>query len=396
MDPKQFRHSPAGRVVRAPTGYYAFVPNPLPPQLTWTPALVKSLSDADRALGQLAGLGRSVLNPRLLIFPFSRREAVLSSRIEGTRATLSDLYAYEAVQVAMFESSPDVSEVHNYVRAMEHGLERLHTLPLSLRLIREIHLQLMEGMRGEHGTPGEFRRSPNWIGPPGCDLNTAPYVPPPMDAMKAALDAFEKYLHAESELPPLVRLGLIHYQFEAIHPFLDGNGRIGRLLITLLMVAWDLLPAPLLYLSAYLEAHRQAYYDLLLRISQRGDWETWLLFFLEGIATQGHDAVARAERLQTLRERYRRQIQERQASAKLLQTVDFLFVRPLLTVQQLQDEMDVSFPTASKYASLLQDLGLLREITGQARNRVFRADEVLDALEAPLALGDESPPKEVQ
>jgi len=191
-------------------------------------------------------------------------------------------------------------------------------------------------------------------------------------------------------------LGLIHYQFEAIHPFLAGNGRIGRLLITLLMVAWDLLPAPLLYLSAYLEAHRQAYYDLLLRISQQGDWETWLLFFLEGIATQGHDAVARAERLQTLRERYRRQIQERQASAKLLQTVDFLFVRPLLTVQQLQDEVGVSFPTAGKYASLLQDLGMLREITGQARNRVFRADEVLDALEAPLALGDESPPEEVR
>ncbi len=177
---------------------------------------------------------------------------------------------------------------------------------------------------------------------------------------------------------------------------MDGNGRIGRLLITLLMVAWDLLPAPLLYLSAYLEAHHQAYYDVLLRISQRGDWETWLLFFLEGIAAQGHDAVARAGRLQTLRERYRCQIQERQASAKLLQTVDFLFVRPLLTVQQLQDEVGVSFPTAGKYASLLQDLGMLREITGQARNRVFRADEVLEALEAPLALGDESPPEGVQ
>ena len=190
---------------------------------------MSALSEADRALGELAGLGRSLPNPHLLIRPFVRREAVLSSRIEGTRASLSDLYAYEAVQLALFDSSSDVPEVYNYVQALEYGLERLRDLPLSLRLIREIHARLMEGVRGEHQTPGEFRHSQNWIGPPGSTPNDAPFVPPPVPEMQETLDAFERFLHTSSPLPPLVRLGLIHYQFEAIHPFLDGNGRIGRL-----------------------------------------------------------------------------------------------------------------------------------------------------------------------
>lgn len=390
MDPEMFRNSPAGRPVQAIGGYWAFVPNPLPPALTWTPELITVLSEADRALGELAGLGRSLLNPHLLIRPFVRREAVLSSRIEGTRASLSDLYAYEAVQLTMFEPPPDVREVYNYVRALEYGLERLRTLPLSSRLTREIHAWLMEGVRGEHQTPGEFRRSQNWIGPPGCTLNNAPFVPPPVTEMHEALDAFEKFLHTPSLLPPLVRLGLIHYQFEAIHPFLDGNGRIGRLLITLLLCAWDLLPEPLLYLSAYFEAHRQTYYDLLLAISREGAWEAWLTFFLRGVATQSWDAVARAQRLQNLRERYREQFQTARAAARLLQVVDLLFAQPLLTIGQVAQALDVSFPAARQYVNQLEQAAMLQEITGQARNRVYRADEVLRAIEEPLNPTDNS------
>ncbi len=305
MDVKAFQNSPSGRLIRTPADYWAYVPNPLPPDIQWTPGLVAALSEADRALGELAGLGRSLPNPHLLIRPFLHREAVLSSRIEGTRATLSDLYAYEAAQLRLFELPSDVHEVHNYVQALEYGLDRLRSLPLSLRLIREIHARLMEGVRGELQTPGEFRHSQNWIGSPGCTLNDANYVPPPVDEMHKALHALEGFLYAPSELPPLIRLGMIHYQFEAIHPFLDCNGRIGRLLMTLLLCAWDLLPEPLLNLSAYFEAHRQDYYNLLLDVSQIGTWQEWLSFFLQGVSVQSQDAVVRAQRLQTLRKDYR-------------------------------------------------------------------------------------------
>jgi Fic family protein len=247
---------------------------------------------------------------------------------------------------------------------------------------------LMEGARGEYWTPGEFRRSQNWIGPPGCTLTDAPFVPPPVPEIHEALDAFEKFLHTPSSLPPLVRLGLIHYQFEAIHPFLDGNGRIGRLLITFLLCAWDLLSEPLLYLSAYFEAHRQTYYDLLLAVSQKGAWEDWLSFFLRGVAEQAQDAVVRAGWLQDMRERYREQFQTTRAAARLLQAVDLLFAQPVLTTSQVAEALEVSFPSAQQYVNRLEEASILREITGQARNRVYQADEVLRAIEGPLNLHD--------
>ena len=378
-----------------------FCAHPLPPALTWTPTVVAALSDADRALGELAGLGRSLLNPHLLIAPFVRREAVLSSRIEGTQASLSDLYAYEAVQrtavqLAMFEPPPDVREVYNYVRALEYGLDRLPSLPLSLRLIREIHARLMEGVRGERGTPGEFRRSQNWIGPPGCSLEDAAFVPPPVPEMKEALGALEEFLHGPSDWPPLARLGLVHYQFEAIHPFLDGNGRIGRLLITLLLCAESLLPEPLLYLSAYFESQRQTYYDLLLAVSRQGAWEAWLVFFLRGVVAQAQDAVVRAQRLQDLRERYRQQLQTERSAGRLLQTVDLLFAQPVMTMPQISEALGVNYTTATRYINRLEDAAILHEITGQARNRVYRADEVLAAIEDPLDRSGEPPSKEVR
>ena len=392
MDPELFRDSPAGRVIRTPAGYWAFVPHPLPPALPWTSDLVAALSEADRAVGELAGLGRSLPNPHLLIRPFMRREAVLSSRIEGTRASLSDLYAYEAIQLPLFEQASDVREVYNYVRALEYGLERLKDLPVSLRLIRETHALLTEGVRGEHSTPGEFRRSQNWIGPPGSTPTDAPFVPPPVPEMHEALDAFERFLHTPSSIPPLVRLGLVHYQFEAIHPFLDGNGRIGRLLITLLLCAWGLLPEPLLYLSAYFEAHRQTYYDLLLAVSQRGAWEEWLTFFLRGVSTQAQNAVVRAGRLQELHSRYRMQFQTARAAARLLQVVDMLFAQPVLTVRQVERALGVNFPTAQRYVNRLEEAGLLRETTGRARNRVYQADEVPQVIEEPLPTEEEQKP----
>lgn len=385
MKPNGFLEKPAGKVVYSDQGqYWAFVPNPLPPALRWTSGLVTALSKADRALGQLSGLGRSLPNPHLLIRPFMRREAVLSSRIEGTQASLSDLYAFEGGQPPLFESPPDVREVHNYVRALEYGLDRLGTLPLSLRLIREIHARLMEDVRGEHQTPGEFRRSQNWIGPPGCTLNEAIYVPPSPEEMHKALYALEDYLHSEPSLPPLVRLGLTHYQFEAIHPFLDGNGRVGRLLLTLLLCEWGLLSQPLLYLSAYFNTHREAYYDLLLRVSREGAWEDWLTFFLRGVAVQARDAISRAQRIEDLHEDYHVQMLEDQAPAGVLQVIDWLFVQPLVTIRQVEQELDLTYQTARRYVDRLEEKGILREITGQARNRVYRADAVLDAINEPL------------
>jgi Fic family protein len=385
MDPKQFRNSPAGRAVRVTKGdYWAYVPNSLPPDLTWTSELVADLSAADQALGQLAGLGAMLLNPHILIAPFIRREAVVSSQIEGTQASLSDLYTYEAVQLSLFSQPSDVREVHNYVRALEYGFERLDSLPLSLRLIRELHEHLMTGVRGEHQTPGEFRRSQNWIGPPGCTLKDATFVPPPVADMLQVLDAFEEFLYADSLLPPLIRLGLIHYQFEAIHPFLDGNGRVGRLLITLLLCAWGLLPQPLLYLSVYFEAHRQEYYDHLLAVSKRGAWETWLRFFLRGVAEQSRDAVTRSRRLQVLREQYHRHFQTMRAAGRLLQVVDLLFSRPILGIPQVAEALGVSHQSASRYVETLEAEGVLREITGRARNRVYRADELLQAIEGAI------------
>lgn len=382
MDLAKFQASTSGKVIRIPQGYWAFLPAALPPELTFSPTLVAALSAADRALGELKGLGATLSNPRLLIRPLARREAVLSSRIEGTRASLDDLLAYEVTQLSFLEPGSDVREVHNYVRALEYGLERINMLPVSLQLIREVHAQLMEGVRGDVWTPGEFRRSQNWIGPAGSTLETAPYVPPPVDDMLMALNALENFIHAPSDLPPLLRLGLIHYQFEAIHPFLDGNGRVGRLLIALLLSAWQLLPQPLLYLSAYFESNRRAYYELLLAVSQRAAWEDWLLYFLDGVKLQSQDAVKRIGRLQTLRAEYQAQIQARRAPTRLLRVVDLIFAQPVITTRQVETALGINFAGAQRLVDQLIQAGLLREITGGRRNRIYRVDEILAILES--------------
>ncbi len=370
-----------GRTVRTPEGYLAFVPAPLPPELTWTPGLVRALSDADRALGRLAGEGARLPNPHLLLRPFIRREAVLSSRIEGTQASLGELLAVEAG--ASVERSPaDLREVANYVVALEYGVERLKSLPLSLRLLRELHARLMEGVRGDQATPGEFRRSQNWIGPPGSRPENATYVPPPPAEMMEALESLERFLH-DTTLPPLVQAALLHYQFEAIHPFLDGNGRVGRLLITLFLLEKSLLPAPLLYLSAFFEATRPDYYGGLLGVSQRGEWNAWIEYFLTGVARQAEDAVSRAFRINGLLDEWRSSFAGLPSAMDL---VNLLGENPYWTISGVARRLEIAYTTAQRAVQRLEAAGVLAPLTDARRDRVFCARAILEILEEPASL----------
>jgi Fic family protein len=375
--------TPAGRWIKTLAGYRAFHPNPLPPSIAWTPQLVRVLSQADRLLGRLAGEGRRLPNPHLLIRPFVCREAVYSSRIEGTQATLGELLAAEAG--ATLERSPeDLREVGNYVAALEHGLERLKALPLSLRLVRELHKKLMTGVRGDHATPGEFRRTQNWIGRPGCTLVDASYVPPPPDDLMELLGRWEDFLHDET-IPPLVHAALAHYQFEAIHPFIDGNGRVGRLLITLSLCARGVLPEPLLYLSAFFDATRNDYYEGLRGITERGDWTGWIEYFLNGVARQSEDALSRAERINQLLAGWRDKFAGG-GSRVPLQIIDLLGANPFLTPRETERRMGVAYNTVMRAVTVLEAGGVLTKVGDSKRDRVFCAQAILDILEEPARL----------
>lgn len=385
MDPSEFSKSASGRPIQTDSGYWAFIPAPLPPEVQWSSKLVTLLSEAERALAQLAEVGQSFSPTKISVKPFVRQEAVISSRIEGTRTSLRELYTFEAGQLSFLEADTDAQEVQNYVQALEYGLERLGTLPVSLRIIRELHEKLMRGVRGDVWTPGEFRRSQNWIGSPGSTIETARYVPPPVDEMHTCLHELENFIHAPSDLPLLIRLGMIHVQFEAIHPFLDGNGRVGRLLVSLLLCAWDLLPQPFLHLSVFMEAHRSEYYQHLLAVSQKGDWEAWLSFFLRGIREQSFEAKIRVKTLVGLRENYRHQLEKERTSERLMQAVDFIMGQPVLSVRQLEAGMKLSnYLSAQRLVAKLEKHGILKEVTGQARNRIYQAGEVLRAILEPI------------
>ncbi|HEV7505839.1 MAG TPA: Fic family protein [Thermoanaerobaculia bacterium] len=377
MNPADFHAPSAGRLIQAPGGFAAFVPAPLPPELAYGGTLVLALSRADAALSELSGLGRQLPNPHLLIAPYMRREAVLSSRIEGTRTSLSDLLRDE-VEVERTQDA-DTQEVRNYVSALEYGLERLRELPLSLRLVRELHERLMRGVRGDQATPGEFRTSQNWIGPAGSTPATAPYVPPPPPEMMEALANWEIFLHQRERFPDLVQCALMHEQFEAIHPFLDGNGRVGRLLITLFLVERGRLTQPLLYLSDYIESHRQQYYDSLQRVRTEGDWSGWLHFFLVGVEETARAAVRQAGGLMDLRETYRQRLGRKPNALKLL---DELFVNPYITAARAVRVLGVSGPTARHAIALLQEEGVLGEMTGRSWGRIYLARPILQAIEA--------------
>lgn len=385
MQPDQFLSDRAGKATKTRTSYWAFVPHPLPPEIHYSVEMIAVLAEAERALGELSGIGRILPNPHMLVAPAVRHEAVLSSRIEGTHAGIEDLFFFEAEPESAADPS-DVREVANYVTALEYGLDRLRSLPLSLRLIREIHERLMRGVRGDAARPGEFRTTQNWIGPPGCTLMEATFVPPPPPEMLEALDALEKYLHRENDLtPPLVRLALIHSQFETIHPFADGNGRVGRLLLILLLVHWGLLPLPLLYLSAFFERHREDYYRGLLNVGTRGDWEGWIVFFLRGVRAQALGAAATAHRLLETQARYRVLLTGKRTPKITLPLMESLFTHPVVTAPQVRDRWRVNFRTALAAIEELARVGILLEVTGQRRNRAWVAREILDIVSASSA-----------
>lgn len=374
----------SGRWIKTLEGYRAFHPAPLPPELEWTPALAAALSDASNLVGRLAGEGRRLPNPHLLIRPFVRREAVLSSRIEGTQATLGELLAAEAG--AVVDRSPDdLREVGNYVAALEYGIERLKTLPLSLRLVKELHERLMTGVRGGFATPGEFRRTQNWIGRPGETLAQAKFVPPPPDSMGEHLSAWEKFLH-ERMLPPLVHVALAHYQFETIHPFLDGNGRVGRLLITLQLCEREILPAPLLYLSAFFEATRPDYYAGLRGVSDAADWEGWVQYFLNAVARQSEDALSRAERMNRLLTRWREQLAGPTSTKVALQLLDLLGANPFLTPRGAEERLNLAYNTIMRAIGQLERMKIVERASDAKRDRVYCARPLLDILEEPARL----------
>jgi Fic family protein len=378
MNPKDFTAPAAGRVIRAAGGYDAFVPAPLPPEINYDSGLVLALSRTDAALSELSGLGRLLPNPHLLIGAYVRKEAVLSSRIEGTTTDLSELLKDEAGAELPSRDPDDVREVRNYVRALEYGVGRLKGLPLSLRLVREIHERLMSGVRGDRATPGEFRRSQNWIGAPGSKPATASYVPPPVDEMQTCLHEWETFLHERDQMPELVQCALIHEQFEAIHPFLDGNGRVGRLLITLFLIERERLSQPLLYLSAFIERYRQEYYELLQGVRTRGDWRSWILYFLRGVEQISKEGVERSGKMLQLRERLRARVAGKRYATRLLEK---LFENPYVTVAGTARLLKVTVPTARKAIERLVDAKVLTETTGRRWGRLYLAKSILKALD---------------
>jgi Fic family protein len=362
-----------------PQGYLTLSPKPLPPAISWDPALVGALDLASRNLGRLAGSGQGLANPHLLIKPFVNREAVLSSKIEGTQASLSDLFFFQATPTEQ-PQIPDVREVANYVRALEHGLAS--RLPISVRLICEMHELLMTGVRGNEERPGELRVAQNWIGAVGVNIGAATYVPPTPAQVPKALANLEKFVHADSELPPLARIAMVHYQFEAIHPFRDGNGRIGRLLIALLLSRWGLLEPPLLYLSAYFERHRTSYYRHLLEVSRAGRWENWLRFFLRGVAEEAEDASKRTLALLSLRDRLHKQLHSARSSVLLLKLVDGLFEVPAVTISGASKALKITPRAAGLNIDKLVEQGILTEATGKRRGRLYVAKEILAMVNA--------------
>lgn len=370
----EYVHGRSGRYVRQPNGFSAFMPRALPPDppIRLEGQLQRLLSDADLALGRLDGSIQILPNPDLFIFMYVRKEAVLSSQIEGTQSSLQDLLAAEA-KILDPEQPRDVAEVLNYVAAMNHGIDRLAELPVSLRLIREIHEILMQDVRGQHLTPGEFRTSQNWIGPGGCTLSEATFVPPPPHEVAGALGALERFLHAEDSLPLLLKIGLAHAQFETIHPFLDGNGRVGRLLITFLLCEKGVLHKPVLYLSHYFKRYRQRYYELLQATRDEGDWEGWLEFFLKGVSEVSIQAADTARHILALREDHRSIIAANlgRAGGNGHIVLEQLFKRPFISVNEVKELIGTSYPAANTLVEKFVALGILEEFTGQARNRRF-------------------------
>ncbi len=383
VNPTNFGKSSPGRVVKSVLGHWTFQPERIPPNINFSSELVQCISLADLALGELAGTGRRLRNPQLLMRPFIRREAVLSSQIEGTITRLDQLFLFEAEPDSLSHPS-DAGEVQNYVHAMEYGLNVVRSgYPFSLQMIREMHRILLEGVRGADKRPGEIRDRAVLIGNT-FDFDQARFVPPCHTTLTPLLQDFVDFLRNNRSLPIVAQLALMHYQFETIHPFNDGNGRVGRLLITLMLCERLILPQPLLYLSAFFEQHRQEYYDGLLGVSQRGEWNQWIQFFARGISEQARDAVIRVQRLEDLRDSYKERFAKIRHSLLGLKLIDHLFEMPYITVKQAGKVLDVVYKSADKIVKCLIEAEILQEITNQKRYRIYCAHEVLRLLDQPL------------
>jgi Fic family protein len=367
----------------------AFIPDPLPPPLKLSAELREKVRLAEQKLSRLELAGEMVPSLEWLIYAFVRKEAVVSSQIEGTQASLDDLLAYEAgAPGGKEESTDDVEEVSNYLAALTYARQQLSSekgLPLSTRLLNQAHHRLMKGVRGATKQPGELRRSQNWIG--GTHPGNAVFVPPPPQELGRLLSDLEKYIHRDDDLPPLVRAALVHVQFETIHPYLDGNGRIGRLLITLLLEHWKLLSEPLLYLSLFFKRHRAEYYRLLNAVRLESDWESWVSFFLEGASTIADEAADTARDLFVLVNRDRaRVLSVRNASVMAARLLDRLPRHPIVTIPAVVKLLDTTKPTAAKAVGVLEQLGILKETTGRRRDRTFSYSAYLDRLRAGTEL----------
>lgn len=375
-------HNRAGKYVHQLTGYDAFIPTDLPPDppVNMDAEMIRLLSLADRKLGRLDGVTQILPNPDLFVGMYVQKEAVLSSQIEGTQASFVDVLQVDADTAAKRQ---DVEEVVNYVKAMKYGMNRLETLPLSLRLLREIHGILLSGVRGSQRNPGDFRTSQNWIGSSGCSLATASFVPPPVAEMTSALGHLENYMYSESDIPHLIRIALIHAQFETIHPFLDGNGRMGRLLIAFWLYQQQILKYPLLYISYYFKKNRTEYYDRLMNIRTKGDWEGWVKFFLEGVAQVADEATQSASEIMKLKEMIMEKIQkETSGKANSVLLLDLLFRMPIITINVVKDELKVSYPTAKALTEHFREAKIIRCIDDSIlRNKRYIFTEYVAILE---------------
>jgi len=388
MQATDFRSPSAGRIHRSFDGIDTFVPAALPPTLVYDEQLVLVLSRADTSLSELSGIGRQLPNPHLLINSYLRREAVLSSRIEGTRTSLSELLLEDVEELGTTGSSEaDRREVRNYVAALEQGIERLRQgRPITLNLVRELHETLMRGVRGDLASPGRFRSVQNWIGPRGVNVEDAAYVPPPPELLMECLSDWERFVNTKDTIPDLIQCALMHEQFEAIHPFIDGNGRIGRVLITLFLLDRERLSQPLLNLSAYIEAHQLDYYDLLQRVRTDGDWGSWLRFFLEGVEQTSREALRLTTALVDLREAFRERLMSK---PRALALVDHLFVNPYLTVKRADSILQMSNPTARGAVATLQEMGVISPVTDRSWRRIYVCRPILDVILAGEVASDQ-------
>ena len=369
----------AGDFIMQPSGFKSFLPHDLPPEppIEFDGEMLNLLSEADRKLGRLDGVTQILPNPDLFVAMYVQKEAVLSSQIEGTQASLTDVLEINTKD----EKKEDVGEVVNYVKAMNYGLERLKEFPLCLRLIREIHEKLLGKGRGSNRNPGEFRKTQNWIGPSGCTLSDARFVPPTVPDMHKALENLENFFYADDNIPALIKIALIHSQFESIHPFLDGNGRMGRLLITFWLCQQEILSRPLLYLSYYFKKNRSEYYDRLMAVREKGDWEGWIKFFLKGVAVTADEATSTAKEIIKLKSLYENKITSNGCGALYNLLLDNMFMYPFISITDVADMLHISHPTASKMIDTFCNFGILIDITpNQKRNKRYAFSTYLEIL----------------